>query len=166
MLCIFFYLSTIGLSAQQYYPLHPSIGDTLERIEKLDYALFPKVKNPDLVYCLIDFKDNGYRLLAFYQGNEQPKEHSLSQKEIIEAQQIIEKINAFYRRKAKTDSLEAKKALYPNRPSGKTPTYTQGVMSERAKKEARMFIRLQEDRRRMEQQQRGIQPNRMHIEFK
>lgn len=161
-----FLFSCILASGQVYYPLHPSIGDTLDRMEKLDYALFPKVKNPNLSYCLINFEANEYQLLAFYQEKNEPIKHLLVREEIIEAQRNIEKINAFYRRKAKEDSLKPKKEVLPNRPTGRTPSYTQGTLSEKAKKEARMYIRLQEDRRRMEQHQRGIQPNQMRIEFK
>jgi hypothetical protein len=161
-----FYLLIKSVNSQPYYPLHPSVGDTIDRIEKLDYALFPKIENPELLHCFIDFENDQYFLLAFYQGKQEAQKIGLTQEEIVEAQQNIEKINAYYLRKRRSDSLQAIKDEYPNKPSGKAPVLMNGSLSEQAKKEARMYRRLQEDRRRMENHRRGIQPNEIRLEFK
>lgn len=148
------------LRAQHYYPLHPSVGDTIELIEKLDYALFPKAKNPDLDYCLIDYhQDVGeFKLLIKYQNQSDFRVLPLSKEELIEAQKNIEKINQFYRQQAVSDSIASTENKFPNKPSGKAPVIMSGPMLERAKKQARMYQRLEEDRRDREMDSRKIEP--------
>jgi hypothetical protein len=148
------------LHAQHYYPLHPSVGDTIELIEKLDYALFPKAKNPDLTYCLIDYhQDDGeFKLLVKYQNQSEFLVLPLSKDELIEAQKNIEKINQFYKQQAIRDSIAATENKFPNKPSGKAPVIMSGPMLERAKKQARMYQRLEEDRRDREMDSRKVDP--------
>ncbi len=147
--------------AQTYYPLHPSVGDTIELIEKLDYALFPKAKNPELIYCLIDYVEESgdFKLLVKYKIKQQYTMLPLSKNELIEAQKNIEKINQFYKQKAIRDSTQAFENQFPNKPSGKAPVLMTGPMLERAKKQARMYQRLEEDRRDREMDIRRVDPH-------
>lgn len=160
---LFIFISLTVLS-QSSYPLHPSVGDTIEVIEKLDYSLFPFVANPNFKYGVISFEDEKFYLNAVY--NDTTSKHLLSKEAIIEAQKNIEKINAYYRLKAENDKKKDSSSYYANRPSGKAPVLFNDAMNEQIKKEARMYIRLQEDARRLKDQEDGIQPNQLRIEFR
>ena len=160
---LFSFLLSPTLFAQDFYPLHPSVGDTINRIEKLDYSLFSNVSNQNFEYGLIKFINEGFVLVTYY--NEQTIEYPLSRNELIEAQQNIEKINAYYRRKAFDDSIKVVESKDRNRPTGQTPVYVQGPMNEQAKKEARMFRRIETDRRIFNEYQRGLRDNPILIDF-
>lgn len=162
-LLLFSFLFSTSLLAQDFYPLHPSVGDTIDRIEKLDYSLFPKVSNQDFEFGLIKFIHDEFVFVGYYQ-NEQI-EFSLNRNELIEAQQNIEKINAYYRRKAFDDSIKVVESINRNRPTGQTPVYVQGPMNEQAKKEARMYRRIETDRRMFNEYQRGLRDNPILIDF-
>jgi len=159
---LFFFLSTPSFS-QDIYPLHPSIGDTLESIEKLDYSLFPKVENTGFDYAVIKFQKERFILYTYY--NSEENSIALSQEEIIEAQQNIEKINQYYRLKANQENQTEEDQSLSDRPSGKTPVYFNDVMNDQIKKEARMYLRLKEDAQRMKDHQNGISPNQLRIDF-
>lgn len=153
----------LSTKAQEVYPLHPSVGDTLEAIEKLDYSLFPKIDNKDFKHGLIKYEEEAFVFYAFYEEDE--KKLELSQAELIEAQQNIEKVNKYYRLKAAEANKDEQDFKKDNRPSGKTPVYFNEAMNDQIKKEARMHIRLQEDAQRMRDHRNGISPNRMILDF-
>ena len=91
---ILFFLFSLKLNAQEgVYILHPSVGDTIDRVEKLDYSIFPKTKNPNFKVAYITMKNDSFILNAVYFENYKI-ERFLPTEEIIEAQKGIEKINA------------------------------------------------------------------------
>jgi hypothetical protein len=57
-----FLIVSAFILAQGVYPLHPSVGDTIDLNEKLDYSLFPKVDNNNFVYAIIGFNNNNFQL--------------------------------------------------------------------------------------------------------
>ena len=68
ILTFVFSLSSFQLFCQNAYPLHPSVGDTLEQIEKLDYSLFPFIDNEPFDYGVIGFegdRSTGNRLFLW-----------------------------------------------------------------------------------------------------
>lgn len=168
ILTFVFSLSSFQLFCQNAYPLHPSVGDTLEQIEKLDYSLFPFIDNEPFDYGVIGFEGESF-VLKIHTESANWKQ-KLSQEQIIEAQQNIEKINAYYRLKAEKEALEQKEkeeARYAaNRPSGKEPVIFDDARTNQMKKEARMMVRLREDRLRMQNTPGNIQPNQLRFEFK
>lgn len=165
---LFFILLVFPLSlwGQEYYPLHPVIGDTLEAIEKKDYSLFPKVSNKNLDYCLIYPDSNQLKLEAYYRGDSSktfPLEHS----EIVEAQQIIEKINAYYRSKDQPNSPYSESVVKKNKSKQfSSPLLQQSQINEKAQKDARMQLRIEADEKRLKDHQRGLRPHNLHLEFK
>lgn len=151
--------------AQSLYPLHPVIGDTLEVIEKKDYSLFPKVSNKALGYCLIYPDSNQLKLKAVYAGDS-ISTFDLDHSEIVEAQQIIEKINEYYRSKDKTTDDYSRSVVMKKESSDKaSPLLQQGEMNKKAQKDARMQLRIEADRQRIKDHERGLRPNNLHIEF-
>lgn len=159
----FFLLISLTAISQTYYPLHPSVGDTIDRLEKLDYSLFPSIPNTEFGYALIQFKDDSYQILVSDQ-NGKSNLKKVSKEQLIEAQQNIEKINAYYKRMAseklkdenKADIGTAKKSI---------PIRIEGPMSEQMRKEARMNIRLREDSRRQREVEQGLRHNEVIFEF-
>ncbi len=152
----------LAFGTNQVYPLHPSVGDTLSLVEKLDYSLFPNIPNKAFDYGFITFEENNYVLNVSFQ--EKLQKHVLSKETIIEAQQNIEKINQYYRLRAKMDSLpEDNKSMQPDK---KAPVLFNENMNEEMKRQVRMNVRLQEDARRMREYEMGIRPNELRIEFK
>ena len=83
-------LSFSIVSAQQSYPLHPSIGDTIDRNEKLDYSLFPAVANQDFKFAIIEFAKDSFFLAISNSNTSVIKTKFLSKEELIEAQKTIE----------------------------------------------------------------------------
>lgn len=158
-------------SAQDVYPLHPSVGDTIDLTEKLDYSLFSEIENKGFQHAVIVFREGNFVLLVKTDSiNEKESEseyaQTLEQESIITEQQKIQKINAYYRylaeeaKKPKTTPLEQ-----PNN-QRKYPIRVEGAMSEKMKKEARMLQRLKEDNRRMQEFEMGLRPRDVRIEFK
>jgi len=163
---VVFCVAVLGLKAQseEFYILHPSVGDTIEKVDKLDYSLFPKIDNQSYSHGLIRFKSDSF-FLESYLTKQESKWYYLSKEEIVEAQKNIEKINDFYRRQAKEDSEEGSSSIIKRKPNSSATL--NASMSEQMKKEARMQIRLREDQRRQDEFRKGIRPsNQLHIEFR
>lgn len=163
---LIFLLCPLTAIAQSLYPLHPVIGDTLEVIEKRDYSLFPKVSNKALNYCLIYPDSNQLKLKAVYDGDSTAT-FDLEHSEIVEAQQIIEKVNEYYRSKENTTDDYSRSVVMKKKSSTATsPLLQQGEMNKKAQKDARMQLRIEADRQRIKDHERGLRPNNLHIEFK
>lgn len=159
-----FILSSCTVFSQSAYPLHPSIGDTLESIEKLDYSIFSFIPNSGFEYGSITFEENEFFFNAVFKDS--LVKYALNKEVIIEAQQNIEKINAYYRLKAKSDEEEEETANYnADRPSGKKPALYNKAMNDQIKKEARMQLRIQEDQQRL-QSLPGTRRNDLIFQFK
>jgi hypothetical protein len=167
IILILFFISNASFS-QEVYPLHPSIGDTLELDEKIDYSLFYFIPNTGFKYATISFEIDSFYLNSIYSDSISKK--VLTKEMIIEAQQNIEKINNYYRLKAEKDKLEIRNKSnsksYVDRPTGKTPIISNPILNENMKKEARMNIRLQEDAIRMKEYQYNNQTRQLRIELK
>ena len=161
ILLVLFFLS-FKLTAQDVYPLHPSIGDTLDLLEKLDYSLFPEVENNGFQYALITYRTDAFFLTSHF-DNDSVASTKLDQETIIEAQQNIEKVNAYYRYLKEKETTEKNSTIHTDKAP---PIRLEGPMSDKMRKEARMNVRLQEDARRMQEFQQGLRPRELHIEFK
>ena len=149
---ILFFLFSLKLNAQEgVYILHPSVGDTIDRVEKLDYSIFPKTKNPNFKVAYITMKNDSFILNAVYFENYKI-ERFLPTEEIIEAQKGIEKINAYYRLQADSTQIKYSSSNYN---SNKIKIDMNGALGEKAKKEARMYQRIQDDQRRAKMIGRG-----------
>ncbi len=159
----FLLLLSFSAISQIYYPLHPSVGDTLERLEKLDYSLFPKVSNTEFAYALIQFDNDNYHLIVTdLEGNTSNKE--IRKEDLIEAQRNIEKVNAYYKWLA-DDKVRKEKEAKLMESKRSQPIRIEGPMTEQMKKEARMNVRLREDARRRREVEQGIRSNDIYIEF-
>lgn len=159
-----FVLFAVWLSAQSSYPLHPSVGDTIDRNEKLDYSLFPKVANQDFKFAIIEFEKDSFFLAISNISSAYIKRKFLSKEELIEAQKTIEKVNRYYRYRAAqpvdTNSYRPELTEIKGR-----PIRMDGPMTEQMKKEARMNIRLREDERKRREFDQGIRGQQLFLGF-
>jgi|GEM_PF-1377523 len=163
-------LFSIYSSAQDIYPLHPSVGDTIDLNEKLDYSLFPKSPNRGFNFATIKFLNSGFVLIE-NRSRKQPNSlirtfkdsTSLPQEEIIEEQKKIQKINAFYLYLA-DEAAKPKKEEYKT-VEKQIPVRFDTPVSKKILKEARMKTRILLDQRRMEEFQMGLRPREMRIQF-
>jgi hypothetical protein len=149
---------------QNIYPLHPSVGDTIERTEKLDYSLFSFIPNSDFDYATIVFLRDSFYLAVKSFNNESTSKEFLSKDALIEAQKSIEKINKYYRylatKKNDTSSYQPQ-IRKPKAP----PLRMDGPMTEQMKKEARMNVRLKDDARRQREIDQGLRQGGLFIDF-
>ncbi len=157
--------------SQGVYPLHPSVGDTIDRDEKLDYSLFANSPNDGFNFSVIKYLNSEFILIEnrVFLNSDGPLENYhdtllLSQVQIIEEQQKIQKINTYYKYPAE-ESLKPKKEEYKSLEM-KIPIRFDGPISDQLKKENRMKERLVEDQRRLDEFQMGLRPKEMRIEFR
>ncbi|MDB9964356.1 hypothetical protein OAD50_04725 [Vicingaceae bacterium] len=103
-------------SAQVLFPLHPSVGDTIDSVEKLDYSLFTNTDNKEFNFAIIQYINSNFTLVE-NRSEEQLNglltkindSITLTQEQIIKEQQKIEKINSYYYNLVKEDKyLEQK----------------------------------------------------------
>ena len=165
-----FLFTAIPSFSQGVYPLHPTVGDTIDRDEKLDYSLFAASENDNFNFSVIKYLNSGFILIenrALKESNDTVKYYNdtllLSQEQIIEEQQKIQKINAYYRYLAE----EAKKPKQEDYKSveKKIPIRFDGPISDQLKKEDRMKARLANDQRRMEEFQIVLRPREVGLQF-
>ena len=140
------------------------MGDTIDKLEKLDYSLFPKIDNDAFQEARIRFENEKFYLEVTDTANNLIKV-AVEREELIEAQQNIEKINEYYRLAEKQKQREEE---YPttSAPKKKYPIRMEGPMSEQMRKEARMHNRLKEDARRRAEFENRIFQNSLYLEFK
>lgn len=157
--------------AQDVYPLHPTVGDTIDRDEKLDYSLFENSPNDSFNFSVIKYLNSGFILIenkAFKRSDGSILNYNdstvLTQNQIIEEQQKIQKINAYYKYLAE-EAKKPKKEEY-KKLEKKIPVRFDGPISDQMRKENRMKARLVEDQRRIEEFQMGMRPREMRIEFR
>lgn len=99
ILILFHFIST----AQVVYTLHPSVGDTIDSLEKLDYSLFPITEINGFNFATILYLNSTFTLIenrSVKQTNGLLKEVNdsiiLSQEQIINEEVKIEKINTYF----------------------------------------------------------------------
>ena len=171
-----FYAFTLIGQEDAPYPLHPSIGDTIDLEEKLDYSLFPVVPNNAFAYATIHYKKESFVLYINEGISVDPMsglevettiELPITQEEIIESQKNIEKVNAYYRYLA-TDSTEkkAESDILKNNKGIPMKLENNEKMSEQLKKQFRMDQRLKEDAQRMREVEMGLRPREVRLEFR
>lgn len=148
-----------------HYLLHPSVGNTIERQEKLDCSLFPFLENDDFEMAVIGYEDQAYFILAKYSDIDTMSRKLLDQEQIVNAQRNIEKINAFYRRQAKAQTEESPSINMMKQQANSKATLN-APMSEQIKKDIRMNQRLRDDEIRRQEFMNGTRPNQIHIEFR
>ena len=89
---------------RDHFILHPLLGDTIDKSEKLNYFLFPKIENEEFKFCFITHSDNQFFVNTHYINDSV----SIQPVDTIELRQYIvhlDKFLAYNMNKEKKDSL-------------------------------------------------------------
>jgi hypothetical protein len=104
-LCLFFLLINLALLGQKtIYQLHSAVGDTIDSDELSQFLLFSDHLVKDVEYCLLLLDDNQFELHGF-NGNDLQCTSLLSEKEVSENAQNIDKLIAYFQKKEEKDSI-------------------------------------------------------------
>lgn len=90
------------------FVLHPLVGDTIDKAEKMNYFLFPSLKNDDFKCCYI-IRSNDHFFVNSYTWNDSLSIRQIDTTEIRQYIVNIDKFHAFYLNRAKNDSLRKNK---------------------------------------------------------
>jgi hypothetical protein len=126
MFCTILTLFYFFASSQVLYPLHPSIGDTIDVTEKLDYSLFTNSSNEGFKYATIQYINKNFtfierKMITNSNGSTVLFNDSsvLTQQEIIIEQRKIQKVNSYYatlaKRTEQKQSIEVSEKKIPVR---------------------------------------------------
>ncbi len=104
-ICLFFLLLSFTFQGQNtIYQLHPVVGDTIESHELSRFVLFTDFLENEVDYCLLFVEDHQFELLGF-KDNELQFSSVVSETEVLENAQNVDKLNAYYLIKEEKDSL-------------------------------------------------------------
>lgn len=151
--------STNCLAKDDLFVLHPLVGDTIDKAEKINYFLFPSIKNDDFKYCYI-IRSNDQFFLNLHTLSDSVSIRQIDTTEINQYIVNLDKFLAFYLNKAKKDSLKLSKKLDLNF-NPDNPTYNNvqlvGEQSrERIIKEVEVDNRMQTDLERANRTKEGL----------
>jgi hypothetical protein len=140
------------------FALHPLVGDTIDKTEKMNYFLFPSIKNDNFKYCYI-IQSNDHFFVNSYTLSDSINIRQIDTTEIRQYIVNIDKFHAFYLNRAKNDSLKKNKKLDLN---FKDPisNYNNGQLvgeqsRERIMKEVNRDNRMKSDVERANQTKQG-----------
>lgn len=156
-------LIAIILSVQSYgqdslFVLHPLVGDTIDRNEKLNYLLFPQITDSDFKYCTLSHSENGY----FVNTTKIDSSATVNQIDSTEINQTVarlDKVMDYYLNQEQNDSIKnaQKKTLdLLGQPSNfKMDNLLGEDTKERIFQEVRSENRIKDDAERLEYNKQG-----------
>jgi hypothetical protein len=151
--------STNCLAQDSLFILHPLVGDTIDKTEKLNYLLFPSIKNVDFKYCYIILSNHQFFVNSHTLSdsvNIQPIDSAEIRQYIVN----LDKFLAYYSNKAKNDSLKQAGKIDLNF-NGYNSNYNNGQLvgeqsKERIIKEVERDNRMKSDVERANQTKQGL----------
>jgi len=99
---------TFSYAQESVFILHVAVGDTIDQKEKIDFDLFPELKNADFKYGIIYTCGETKKLKAYTQ-NDSLIEKQLDSAVIAEYRSNIDKLIEFYAAQNKKDTISASK---------------------------------------------------------
>lgn len=170
VLLIVIVISFQCFSQDRLFVLHPLVGDTITRNEKLNYLLFRDINDSDFKYCTITHTKDGY-FVHTRTINDSVAIKQVDSTEIRETIVKLDKVMEYYSAQAKQDSLKSTKKLTLDF-KDKDPNFKiDNIVGEDAKdrifKEVRSTNRIKEDAERLEYRNQGTErlTGAGHIEF-
>ena len=91
---ILFVQSSFCFAQTNIIPIHPSVGDTIDRSEKIKYILFEEIKNEDYFFSIIAI-NQADTSITYYKKIDTVK-IKITRKEIFAITYNINRLNAFY----------------------------------------------------------------------
>jgi hypothetical protein len=92
------------------FVLHPLVGDTIDKTEKMNYLLFPSIPNDDFKYCYLT-RSNEQFFVNSYALNDSISIQPIDTTELRQYRINLDKFLAFYLNKSKNDSLKQAEKL-------------------------------------------------------
>ena len=157
---LFGLIFSANCSAQDtLFVLHPLVGDTIDKTEKMNYFLFPSIKNEDFKYCYI-FQSNNRLFVNSHTLSDSISIQQIDTAEIRQYIVILDKLLAFNLNRAKNDSLQKNKKLDLNF-KDPIPNYCNGQLvseqsRERIMKEVNRDNRMKSDVERANHTKQGL----------
>ena len=157
---LFVFIFSANCHAQDnLFVLHPLVGDTIDKAEKINYFLFPSIKNDDFKYCYI-IRSNDQFFLNSYTLSDSVSIRQIDTTEIKQYIVNLDKFLAFYLNRAKKDSLKLAKKIDLNfNPGNSTYNNDQPVGEQdrvRIIKEVDVVNRMQTDLERANRTKQGL----------
>lgn len=97
-------------SQDSIFVLHPAVGDTIDKKEKIDFELFPEFKNSDFKFGII-FSIGEKKTLNVYTLSNSITTKELDEAGIMEYRSNTEKLQEFYLSQNQKDTIQNKKIL-------------------------------------------------------
>lgn len=97
-------------SQDHLFVLHPLVGDTIDRNEKLTYFLFPEINDSDFKFCTITHFKSDYSINV-HSINESVTFKKLDSIEMRQAIVRLDKVMEYNANQEKSDSIKSAKIL-------------------------------------------------------
>lgn len=147
-----------GYSQNSPIVLHPLVGDTIDKNEKIKYLLFPEINASDFKYGTISRTGNGYVLRYFDEKNNELSQ-SLDSSSFRQYRINLEKLNDYYSNQEKGDTLKVREKSILEQRSDRSHELKSKFVDDKTKddisKEAIRNARLKDDAERRKQFENG-----------
>jgi len=96
--------SGITFSQDTIFILHPSVGAIIDKYEKMNYLLFPEIKDTSFQYCYLKPLKGSYGLFSYFR-NDSLSVSKIDSLDLSQYQIYISKLDDYYSNKSKPDTL-------------------------------------------------------------
>jgi len=156
-------LVTIVLSGHCFaqgslFVMHPLVGDTIVKSEKLNYFLFPRINDSDFKYCTITKTQEGYFANTHTLSDSvfiTPIDSAQMRQTIVKLDQVMEYYSDQEKKGASKATQQASPAVIEQNPTYSKERILDADTKDRIFKETRRDARLRDDVARSKQVRQG-----------
>lgn len=154
-LLLFVVKSGITFSQDTIFILHPSVGAIIDKYEKMNYLLFPEIKDTSFQYCYLKPLKGNYGLFSYFH-NDSLSITRIDSLDLSHYQTNISKLDEYFSNRSKTDSLRIIDQNNIDNPNLKFDILSPNMIKD-IKNESLKNARLKEDEERMKRIQQGTE---------
>ncbi len=159
-LCFFILVSTVV--SGQMFVLHPVLGDTISREEKINYLLFPEIDDTVFNYAIVDSIES--TVIVKVETNSGLLELSLTEQEVQTYRANISKLAAFYTNDEE-ESVTKSVLIKKDSTVSMKGAFIGEKQQEQINKQVKRDMRLQNDNERQEMYKQGLETSPGSIEL-
>lgn len=145
--------SGIAFSQDTIFILHPSVGAVIDKNEKMNYLLFPEIKDTTFQYCFIKPLKGSYCLFSYFH-NDSLSISNVDSLELVDYQTNISKLTEYFSNQSKPDSIQTTDQVKKENEIMKYDILSPNTIKD-IKNETRRDARLKEDEERMNRYRKG-----------
>lgn len=145
--------SGIAFTQDTIFILHPSVGATIDKNEKLNYLLFPEIKDTCFQYCFIKPLKGRFAIYSFFR-NDSLSISKVDTLELVNYQTNISKLDEYFSNQSKPDSLKSTDQVKKDNQTMKYDILSPNTIKD-IKNETRRDARLKDDEERMNRYRKG-----------